>query len=60
MSVWPIYLPKTFNFYPGLFSDKSIAFKFVLNIYIDLAQRTLPFDKLTTGSSDPIRTMTDP
>lgn len=60
MSVWPIYFAEILTFYPALFYDKSIAFKFALSIYIDLAQRTLPFDKLTTGSSDPILTMTDP
>lgn len=58
--MWPIYFDDIFTFSPDLFSDKSIAFKFAVKIYIDLAQRIFPLERLTTGSSDPILTITDP
>lgn len=37
-----------------------MALRFTERISIDLAQRTLPLEMLTTGSSDPILIVTDP
>jgi hypothetical protein len=61
MSVCPIYLAEMLVILsPDLSSPKSVAFKLTFNISIDFAHRTFPFEKLTTGSSDPILTITDP
>ena len=46
--------------YPGFVLSKSTAFRFEVRISMDLAHKTLPLFMLTTGSSEPIRTMTEP
>lgn len=45
---------------PDLFSSKSTAFKLAEYTYIDFVHNILPWLKLTTGSSEPIRITMEP